>query len=516
MDEVKPIYTGDIETDPFAHRRIPVPFVTGFYDGKNFLHFWGKHCIKQFVDYIETLPAGIIYFHNGGRFDLFYFLKYLHGDMMIINSRIVKANLGKHEVRDSYAIMPFALAQYKKDDIDYRLLEKDKRQKHKGEILKYLEGDCLYLWELCKAFVDMFGNKLTIGSTSMGELQKIHSFEKLTSYYDNEIRSRFFFGGRVQCFKKGVITQPIKIYDVNSMYPSVMRNFQHPIGAPTSTSRRVSKETCFIIVEGHNRGAFPMRNKQGINFDTEFGTFHVSKHEWEVAMQYDLFSPTRIINCVNFQQRGCFAEFVDHFYNARKKAIEDKDEIKKMFYKYVLNSAYGKFAQNPINYFDYRMTQGTTECDGWTPSFINNAYTIWKKPTSRSTHARHNVATACSITGAARSILLQAIATSKGLLYCDTDSLICEEIGKGVEIDKSKLGAWKLEDTGTKAAIAGKKMYAIFNGKECVKLACKGAKLSPSEIVRVAKGKKITYENQAPTFKWDGSTNFITREIRLT
>lgn len=516
LSDIPPIYTLDLETDPFAHKRIPQPFVAGLYDGKEFTYFWGFDCVKKMVKFLETLPPGIIYAHNGGRFDFYYFLRHLVGDMMIINSRIIKATLGKHQVRDSFAIMPFALKQYKKDDIDYTKLEKEVRDIHREEILRYLESDCVYLWELCDAFLKMFGDKLTIGSTSMGELQKLHKFERMSAFYDAKIREKFYFGGRVECFKKGIIEQPCKIYDVNSMYPSVMRDYEHPLAPPSSCSKKITDETCFIIAQGKNYGAFPVRDKSGIRFDIDRGIFGVTIHEWRAAIKHDLFRPDHIINCVNFDRRGNFSDFVNHFYNARKVAIAEKDETKKLFFKYVLNSAYGKFAQNPENYMDYMMSDGTGVYEGWSPTFINGDYTIWKRPSVRSGFARHNVATACSITGAARAILLEAIATCKNPVYCDTDSIICEEIGSSVKIDSVELGAWKLEKEGDTAAVAGKKLYAIFDKGKCVKLASKGAKLTPEEIDRVARGEKVVYENQAPSFKWDGSYNFITREIRLT
>lgn len=517
-EESRPIYTLDTETDPFKYGRVPVPFSAGAYDGATFHYTWGPSCIKQMLAYIESLPPGIVYVHNGGRFDFYYFIQAMQGEMVIINSRIVKAYVGKHEFRDSFAIMPFALKQYKKDDIDYNKLEAGVREQHKEEILSYLKSDCVYLWELCSAFVSMFGEMLTIGSTSMKQLQKLHKFEKLNHFYDEKIRSRFYFGGRVECFKKGLIYQTCKIYDVNSMYPAVMRDYLHPVCSPTSASKQIQKDTCFIIVQGKNYGAFPVRTKNGgIDFNTGFGTFGVSIHEWNVALEYDLFRPTKIINCVNFEKRQTFAEFVNHFYESKKEATRIGDTTHALFYKYVLNSAYGKFAQNPTNYFDYTIGgSGHNPGDEWKPSFINGENIIWKKASAMSGFSRHNVATASSITGAARSVLLRAIATSHNVLYCDTDSIVCEFIGKGAEIDDLKLGAWKLEKTGDRAAIAGKKLYAIFKDAKCIKMASKGVKLKAEEIERVANGETIKYVNEAPSFKWDGSVRFITRTVRLT
>jgi hypothetical protein len=64
--------------------------------------------------------------------------------------------------------------------------------------------------------------------------------------------------------------------------------------------------------------------------------------------------------------------------------------------------------------------------------------------------------------------------------------------------------------------MAGKKLYACFSGAECIKMACKGSRLSPEEITRVAQGETVTFRKDAPTFKLDGRVEWISRKIRRT
>jgi len=515
----RPIYTLDIETDPFEYMLVPEPFVIGFYWDGGFKYFWGKDCVAEMRDFIAGFPPGIIYIHNGGRFDLFYLMEWLTGKLMIVNSRIIKCGMntdssGAHEIRDSYAIMPFALKQYKKDDIDYNKLKKRVRNKHREEIIRYLKSDCVYLYELCTSFVGRFGEQLTIGSTAMKELQKIHKFDDLTEKQDADLRA-YYYGGRVQYFKRGVIKGPVKIFDVNSMYPFAMRDFSHPIGKPSYVSDEITKDTCFVLVEGQNNGAFPVRDNSGIRFDVRNGIFAVTIHEYKAAISLGLFEPKRIIECTNFVSRSSFAKFVTTFYDLRNEAKASGNDTYSLFYKFILNSAYGKFAQNPENYFDYQITDASEYVgEGWEPCFIvDDKYIIYKKPSMHFT--RHNVATAASITGAARSVLMRAIAKATNPIYCDTDSIICEDLS-GVEIHGSNLGAWKLESTGDKIAVAGKKLYAVFNGKECVKHACKGVRITPEEIERVASGDVVQFNKESPSFRWDGSAIFISRRVRAT
>ena len=520
---MKPILTMDFETDPFKHGVRVYPFACGLYDGQNFDSVWSPDCAVRMVKRLsKLLTPSIIYMHNGGRFDIFFIMQALEREMVVINGRITRAWCGIHEIRDSYAILPFALSAYKKDDIKIEKLERECRELHRVEILSYLRGDCVYLHELVTAFHAEFGDYLTIGSASMNQLMKFHGREfqmKIGAQsHDKTFRSQFFFGGRVQCFESGIIHKPFKIYDVNSMYPFVMKNFRHPMGA-SDIDRTVNKDTAFIVAEGRQtgpHGSLPIRNRQGgIDFTEAYGTFAMSRHEWDAAEQTKTFRPTRVIKTYGFDEWISFGEFVEHFYNARMKAKADDDKIHLLFYKLILNSAYGKFAQNPDNFQDYKITHGQRLPEPWQEHFIHNEgeYVIWKKGVER--HSYYNVAIGASITGAARSVLIHALSTSNGAIYCDTDSLIVT--GEfPARLEETELGAWKLEASGDRIAIAGKKLYACFDGDKCVKKATKGARISPAEIEDVARGETVTFSKDAPTFKLDGSIQWIERRIRKT
>lgn len=533
------ILTMDFETDPFLHGQRVYPFAVGVYDGSKFTYFWGDNVVEKIIAYLEKQPPSIIYMHNGGRFDIFYIIKWLCAAMTIISGRIVEADLGKHKIRDSYAIIPVPLSAYKKDEIDINKLHRDRRQVNKKEIVSYLRGDCVYLHELVTAFLDEFGDYLTIGSAAMAQLRKFHPFECGGKYQDDIFRKQFFFGGRVQCFQSGELQKPFNIYDINSAYPYVMKNMKHPAGRVFEYDKKVSVKTAFIVAEGRNLGAFPRRNKEGgIDFTYRTGQFAATIHEWNAALDTKTFVPTKVLKCYNFDEWIVFDNFVDHFYNARLKAKAEGNKILDLFYKLILNSAYGKFAQNPDNFCDWAITQNERLAAPWTEHFIHNMgqYIIWQKPVVR--HSYYNVAIGASITGATRSLLLRGISQSKDLIYCDTDSLMCKSLD-GVELSNKTLGAWKLEAQGSRVAIAGKKLYACMDGSiegpfeatdlegfklQCIKRATKGARIPAGEIVEVARGGTVTYKKDAPTFRLDGTgwsgpenkKDFIVRKIRRT
>ena len=527
---MKRIAVIDLETDPFGFGTSIQPFVSGYYDGARFVSYWGDDCVERMVKFLDGEPEAIIYAHNGGRFDFFYFLKHLSGEMLVINNRIVQAYLGKHELRDSFAIMPFALEQYEKTKVDYETFRRPVREKHRDSIISYLRDDCVSLLALCTAFRSEFGDKLTIGSASLSQLKKFHKFSTGNQIYDAKFRRDFYFGGRNQVFRAGVIRAPVRVYDVNSMYPYVMSAFLHPVGTGIVLSNRVEENTAFVIVEGKNYGAFPTRQKDGsLDFTIPYGKFHVTIHEYNAALETGSFRPVRIFKTLGFLRRESFAEFVTHFYDARAKASEENDAIKKLFYKYVLNSAYGKFAQNPEHYFDWRIAKvgelfsGWHECKKtcevncrlrWLPGFMNGPYIIWKRPIQQSCY--YNIATGASITGAARAVLLRGLRASSKPLYCDTDSIICSSLS-GVPFSDTQLGAWKQEAAGALVAICGKKLYAIFDSEgKCIKKAHKGAHLTGEEILSIANGASIETCNPVPSFKMDGTFSYTKRTIKRT
>ena len=530
---MKTIAVLDLETDPFEYGHMIQPFVAGFYDGTTYAQEWGLDCVPRMVAYLRTRKEPlVIYAHNGGRFDYFWFIPYFHAALKIVNGRIIQAHMPgtAHEFRDSYAIMPFALDKFQKTEIDYRKFSKRRREKHRAEICSYLKDDCVNLHTLCVRFRQEFGDALTIGSASMKQLKQFHSFRTGVKEYDERIREKFYFGGRNQVFRAGHIHQPIAIYDVNSMYPAVMRDELHPISTGIHEGRKIDSKTCFIETEGHNYGAFPQRTPNGsLDFTVEYGTFTPTIHEWNAALDTGTFRPKRIIQTYGFSERINFAEFINHFYDARLKAGRDGDRVLHLFYKFVMNSSYGKFAQNPENYSNWFLTaygdyppeyhQCSKGCDDpcrklWTPSFVCNDYMLWSRPANEQWY--FNVSTGASITGAARARLLRGISQVADPLYCDTDSIICRAAGPKLDIDPDRLGAWKLEGTGDHAAICGKKLYAIFNRNKCIKKAHKGAELTAQQIYDVASGRTVESCNPVPAFKWDGTYSWTHRTIKRT
>ena len=542
--KVKPIVAvGDFETDPFKYGRVPKPFVCGLMfeiEGvqREYHKFWGDDCVSQLLSFLDSVKTPLcIYFHNGGKFDFFFFLRHLQNPIKIIHGRIVKAKIGIHEFRDSWAIIPMPLAGYKKDKIDYSLMELENREQNKLVILDYLYHDCLYLHDLVLAFNNRFGPRLTIAGTAGRELRKFHPQYNQKETHDKKFRP-FYFGGRVECFDSGVIKGDWKIYDVNSMYPHVMRSCAHPIGSSYVSPNTLALDSdgwftgfplhfYFIVVTGFNRGALPVRvkdNNGGLSFTETYGTFHTTSHELRLAISLRLFDVVKIEEAYIPFKTQSFGEFVDTFVAEKISAKKSKDKIGETFAKLILNSAYGRFGINPFDFYDYYIQAEGSERPNseFEPYEQNSDYTLWRRKVNhpddedKPATGFEDVAIAASITSAARAVLMLAIVQSTRPVYCDTDSLICVGLGSGYRLSETELGAWKYEGRGTEIAVAGKKLYALFDDGMEVKSASKGVKLDGNQIREVALGGTILWENDAPNFSLLGGVRFVNRRAQST
>ncbi len=518
----KKIAVIDFETDPFLHGRTPKPFAAGFYDGENYTQFWGDDCAQELIYFLDELrQPHLIYAHNGGKFDFHFLLPYFDGKVKIINRRLVQAEIGRHTFRDSYAAIPIPLSAYAKTDIDYHKFEQENREANKKEIGEYLKDDCVFLHQLISKFCIDFNRALTIGGASIKELIKLHEFDRANKWHDEKFRE-YYFGGRVQCFERGIITGNFKMYDVNSMYPACMKNFRHPTGKKYITvknksidkrGRIVGIADCEFYFAKINAtvidGGLPVRQKTGLDFSVKKGIFFTTSHELKLLIKMNMIVVHEVIEAHAPFETISFGDFVD-IYSAKKiKAKKDKDKPGEIFAKLILNSSYGKFAQNPETYMDYLLVTEAPGDDWQLGAVWGDFHYLYERPAKA--QAYYDVAVGASITSAARSILLQALLTAQRPIYCDTDSIICEKLNS--DIHDTRLGAWKFEHTLDKVAIAGKKLYAVYENGECVKHASKGVRFTPQQILNVANGETETWKSDAPNFSLTKPPTFIDRKI---
>lgn len=559
----------DTETDPFDNKNKTkvLPFLAVLYSDnfapvviwENDFEVW----VQKVVAAILALPEEYtIYAHNGGRFDFMFLISEMRGSISFKGRGIMDAKIGPHHLRDSFHLIPEKLAAYQKDAFDYSKLLKCNREQYRDEAIRYCISDCRYLLDLVKKFIADHGLKLSIGQAAMATIKKFYTVEKFSEGWDEYVRD-FFFGGRVECLKgRGHFVGAYRLYDVNSMYPAVMRNYQHPIGAMSDYKLRrgiPSNDTVFVDLTCTNRGALIARNENGeTTANIARGRFKTTIWEYQTALELNLISDVQVHFCLDCAKRTDFKLFVDPLYENRialKQFMGDLKasgqelsaafvEAKKddMFYKFLLNNGYGKFATNPRKFKEHYITDpGELPPENWfktipkddvvkycQPEFEHAQYWIWSKPAPQFTF--YNVGVAASITGAARSVLLRAIHSSIDAIYCDTDSIICKSLN-GVKLHKSELGAWDLEDEFHSVAIAGKKLYSVEHASPKKRspeqlergisplytVKSKGTdNVSWQEMLRLIDGETIPKTLFGPTLTRYGDNDYLTRNIRAT
>lgn len=534
----------DMETDPFDNdnQNDIYPFLAVLYSGDFCYVIWQENwqrLIEELLGLIESLNGRyLIYAHNGGRFDYMFLVHKLRGQVSFKGRSLMSAKIGQHELRDSLHIIPEALENAAgKERIDYGWFTKRERQKHRTEIIEYCISDCKYAFGIVSAFIERFGTPLTIGQAAIRELRKEYDVARLSDGTDALFR-KWFLGGRVDCFGSGLFSGDFRVYDVNSMYPSVMANYPHPIGSDFLVNDRIRSNTVFITLECNNYGAFLSRKEHGgLTSQLRHGVFHTTIWEYEVAMRHGLISNSKIIQTVEFNKFSDFSKFVIPLYEGRKRVRELKKKAEQSgdqymarkyaqdekFMKYLLNNAYGKFAQNSRRWKNYFISDPNDKPDieelSDIPEVLNNDYWIWSKPCPDLRF--NNVATAASITGAARSVLLDALVASHSPLYCDTDSIICSRLDDSVKIDAFELGAWDLEAKANMFIGAGKKLYGYhMPDKEPPKdyhIRAKGMNgVTWQDLLDISHGKVLSKTMNAPTLTKDGAQHYITRELRNT
>lgn len=531
----------DSETDPFLFGRTPKPFIWGFYDGRNFKTFRDT---KQLVNFLRNKKI-TVYGHNLGKFDAMFMLDEVNTyyQPTIINNRLSKLRIGKCTLLDSYNILPVPLADYQKDEIDYGKFEADVREQHMEEITDYLRSDCVYLYDLVAAYREEYGADVTQASGALKTYQKMRG-DKVPRHNDKsvyELFKHYYHGGRVQCFKTGIIEEPFSVYDINSAYPFAM-TYKHPYGLDYVYGDRelpfTDDERVFYKLECISKGAFPYREKptSGIEFpsDDVKREYYITDWEYWTAKNANLISEVKIIECVVFPATTDFADYVNKFYNGRLEAKACGDKVKDLLYKLRLNSLYGKFGSDYRKYEKYFIVPKDCELEEWEEiDTFGKDNKLVSQPLSDEEMKFLNVATAASITGFVRAYWL-AGAVNVGfdnVLYGDTDSMsVLGDNGKKLNIGKA-LGQWKHEGKCDKAGIAGKKLYIFRKDKNCdiykadkkknsetslYKKACKGADLTDSEMWRVCKGNTVKHRRDSPSFSVTGKVRFVERNIKMT
>lgn len=242
-------------------------------------------------------------------------------------------------------------------------------------------------------------------------------------------------------------------YDKNSFYPWVMSTGKMPMGLCTTTTKRpLNIEDAVIHIKWTAKSKFdglaPYLDKEFICDDMWiWGCELLELMNW-----YDTLD-IEYIEYMVWTHNEVDKQMIRHITEAFE-GKQNSSGIKRELNKLLMNSIYGKFAENC-----YQHT--VKEQDGIVEEKTNRDMIFGKKSKTR------NLAVSAKIAALARTELMRSIREATNnrpdiyYVYGDTDSMILT-----IPYDKvsDKLGDFKFEGRFEKGKVLGKKCYMLYDG----------------------------------------------------
>ncbi len=345
------------------------------------------------------------------------------------------------------------------------------------ELIEYVKVDVEiireYMLHFLKYIFGLGSFKLTLAGVSFSIFR--HSFmKKKIVKIDNpdylEWVKRAYYGGRTEIFYTKKIEKAYYL-DFNSLYPYVMKTFKYPVrlvylfeaSNPQDeielvriAKMYINNPKYLVIVEGEfcipenlRYGILPYRDKKGKVY------YLVGKVEGVYAQpEIELMLEKggkilRVKKLAVYIGDKIFEDFIDYFYQEKKKAKENEDYVSYWNSKIIMNSLYGKFAQRITKYKRMSEFDGLPEgkhviLGTGTEIIVINGKAYIKDKEDFSKYAIPEIAV--FVTSYARTVLAKAL-FKVNAYYCDTDSVVVSEreLEKFKDIMGDELGQLKIE-----------------------------------------------------------------------
>lgn len=513
-------YTADFETT--TDKNDLRVWAWGVCNINDFSDFQYNNDIESFIDWLKEHRGCNIYFHNlkfDGEFIISWLLKngYKYNDNLVSKTfncviagtgQFYKIDIcfykkGKYKrcvhIYDSLKKLPFSVKKIAesfelpilKGEINYT----EKREKGHvltKEELDYLRNDVEIMARALNIQIAEGLTHMTIGSDSLHIFKSIITESKFKHYFpildvevDRDIR-RTYRGGYTyvnKIFQNKDVNNG-QVYDVNSMYPSVMYEELLPCGVPIFFEGEYVQDDNYPLYIQKIKVDLKVKDdhiptiqcKTNIYFNANeyiedtmgMLTLYVTNVDLEVIKeQYDILD-IEYINGYKFKGiRGIFCEYIDRFMEMKKNNTGAKRQLAKL----LLNNLYGKFATNPKTQIKKPYLTETGEV----------AYETKNEKDKDPVYTPVGV----FITSYARArIQRTAQSVYHRFCYCDTDSIhiIGDDI-PNIDIDDKELGKWALESTFTRARFLRAKTYIEESPDGVINVKCAGLPDNLKELV---------------------------------
>ena len=377
-----------------------------------------------------------------------------------------------------------------KEVIDYNLVREKGHELTKEE-KSYIKNDVVIIAKALKIQHENNLKKMTIGSDALSDFKKIISTKKYEYLFPSLSKELYedlkpsYKGGftYVNKIHKKKYRKNILVYDVNSLYPSVMRYEKLPYDTPRFfegkyefdenyplyiqkifVNFKIKKNHIPTIQLKHN---FLFSQTEYLETSkNEVVTLHLTNIELPLFLEhYEILSIEYVCGYKFKAKTGFFDKYIDKWTNIK---IESKKQGNFALYtiaKLMLNSLYGKFGSSIIT------TQKI-------PYLSEDDIVCYKKGEETEKDSLY-LPMAIFITSYARyKTISSAQKVYKNFCYADTDSIHLtniskEEVEKLIEVDDYKLGAWKLESEADIGYFIRAKTY-IEKSKNELNIKCAG------------------------------------------
>lgn len=421
----------------------------------------------------------------------------------------------KCEIYDSMKLLNFSVDQIAKSfGFDVMKLEIDyNKYRPVGYVpddqeLTYLHHDVKIVAKALEIVFAQGDTKMTVGANALADLKATigkkefdRLFPSLPLAMDTDIRQAYK-GGYVYAnpLYQGREIGAGLVFDVNSLYPFVMRNKPMPYGEPLYFDGKYKFDklyplyvqcfTCSFEIKKDHIPTIQIKNSLAFvpteyltTTNHEEITLTLTSVDFAIFLEHYHVYNLEFHNGYKFKSiTGVFAPYVDKWTNAKIEAKKAGNEPLKLLAKLKLNSPYGKLATNPIVRSKI--------------PYYENGLVKYANSLPEERQALY-IPAGAFITAYAREITIRsAQKVYHRFMYADTDSLHLDglEIPDLLDVDAYRLGAWKLELIFSKAKYLRAKSYVEYGhepgespDKSTLHVTCAGL---PAKCY-----KQVTFEN---------------------